>query len=50
MRLNITRINSQDYGSYHCGAKNVIDLTRGTLMVNGNLHYIYYFEKYINQK
>lgn len=34
MRLNITRINPQDYGSYHCGAKNIIDLTRGTLIVN----------------
>ncbi|KAG8039221.1 hypothetical protein G9C98_003528 [Cotesia typhae] len=33
MRLNITKITYQDHGSYHCAAKNVMDITKGTVMV-----------------
>ncbi|XP_014299177.1 uncharacterized protein LOC103574426 [Microplitis demolitor] len=33
MRLNITKITYQDHGSYHCTAKNVISITKGTVMV-----------------
>ncbi|KAK0161719.1 hypothetical protein PV327_008137 [Microctonus hyperodae] len=33
MRLNITKVNNQDHGSYHCSVKNNVDLTRGTVMV-----------------
>ncbi|XP_011314622.1 uncharacterized protein [Fopius arisanus] len=33
MRLNITKIGELDYGTYHCGAKNIIDVTMGKVMV-----------------
>ncbi|XP_043280987.1 uncharacterized protein [Venturia canescens] len=33
MRLNITRMSPSDFGMYHCNAKNVIDMAKGTLYV-----------------
>lgn len=35
MRLNVTRINQHHIGIYHCNAKNIVDLTKGSLMIDG---------------
>lgn len=35
MKLQIIKVVSMDHGIYHCVAKNVIDTTKGTLMVTG---------------
>ncbi|XP_076630956.1 uncharacterized protein LOC143346601 [Colletes latitarsis] len=38
MRLKITRITSGDYGTYHCIAKNDIDTTKGSFVVNDDVN------------
>lgn len=58
MQLNITRIRAEDYGEYHCVAKNEVNTTTGILYVNGwllvlqqpfkHLAYRYLFELFSN--
>lgn len=35
MQLNLTRVRGEDYGEYHCVAKNEVNTTTGILYVNG---------------
>lgn len=35
MQLNITRMHINDYGLYHCIAKNEIGITRGVINLHG---------------
>lgn len=37
MRLNITRLRSDDYGEYQCVCKNAINTTAATIYVHGRL-------------
>lgn len=36
MRLNITKIRSQDYGEYHCVSKNEMGIARAVFHLQGN--------------
>ena len=35
MRLNITKIRSQDYGEYHCVSKNEMGIARAVFHLQG---------------
>jgi len=43
MKLRITRVTSSDHGTYYCVAKNELDITKGTFIVNG---LFYHFTRY----
>lgn len=40
MKLRITRVTSSDHGTYHCVAKNDLDVTKGTFIVDGSFHVV----------
>lgn len=45
MKLKITRVTSADHGIYHCVAKNDLDVTKGSFIVDG-LSYHTSFARY----
>lgn len=38
MRLKILRVLSNDHGTYHCVVKNDIDVTKGSLIIDGRFN------------
>lgn len=48
MQLNITRIRPDDYGEYHCVAKNEVNTTTAVFYVNGKHKYYNIFVIRIN--
>lgn len=37
MQLNITNVNTSDYGDYRCISKNEVGITKGTVKLMGKI-------------
>ena len=49
MGLKITNVNKDDFGDYHCVAKNELSMTRGLIKVHGKI-FMTVFKKRIKGK